>query len=141
MIRRADQRKFALIGNGENNPLIVVLQHVGAVMLIEPRHHDVRPLHQPHLGLRRTTHDIAEHLPHPRPSCVDQHFRLDGLLTLRALDIDMPQRAHAPRASNTRPRQDRRTPVGCIARIQHHQPRVIDSAIRILKAARREARL
>ncbi len=46
----ADQREIVLVGNDEDNPAVAVLEHVGAVVGIEFRHHDVGALHQPHFG-------------------------------------------------------------------------------------------
>ena len=49
-IRGADQRECAAIGNDKDDAPVGVLKHVGAVVVVELGHDDVRALHQAHLG-------------------------------------------------------------------------------------------
>ena len=48
-VRRADQSEIALIGNDEDDAAIGILKHIGAVVIVELAHHDMRALHQPDL--------------------------------------------------------------------------------------------
>ena len=42
----ADQREVALIGDGEENPLVGQLKEIGIVMVEQTRHDDVRSAHE-----------------------------------------------------------------------------------------------
>ena len=42
------RREVALVGDDEDDPLVGVLQDVGVLALVEPRHDDVAALDQPH---------------------------------------------------------------------------------------------
>ena len=48
----ADQREIVLVGNGENDAAVGVLEDVGAVVIVKFPHHDMAALHQPDLGPR-----------------------------------------------------------------------------------------
>src|SRR3546814_9222996 len=47
LLRSADQCKAVLMGNGEYDPAIRLLQDISMVAVIEPRHDDMATLYQP----------------------------------------------------------------------------------------------
>jgi len=49
----ADQRMSALVRQGEHDAAVGVLEHVGAAMIEQLRHHDVRALDKAHPPARR----------------------------------------------------------------------------------------
>ena len=134
LIGGADQREVMLIRNRETDAAIGVLEDVAAIMRIEPRHHDVAALHQPDAPrLRcsrprraaRASHTDRRHSPAraPRP------WRA-------ALQRQVPHTIRVPGADAARARADVGTARRGIARVKHHEPRVIHPAVGILEAAR-----
>ena len=53
LIGRADQGEILLVGDGEEDAAVGVLEEIAALVIVELGHHDVRALHQPHFGGRR----------------------------------------------------------------------------------------
>ena len=132
----ADQREIVLVGNHKDDAAVAVLKHVGAVMRIEFRHHDMGALHQPHLGLGVDAGAGRQHLLDPRSAGIDQRAGLNGaaLAAGGVFDGDLPDSIAGADFDGARTGTDFGAAVGRVARGEDHQPRVIDKAIRIFKA-------
>ena len=115
-------------------------------MVIELGHHDVRALHQPHLGARVDADARRQHLLDPGAAGVDQHARLDRVARAvgGVLDRHMPDAVDLPGLDRAGAGANLGAAVGSIARGQRDEPRVVDEAIGIFKAlavAARDQRL
>ena len=49
----ADLGEVALIGDREDDAAVGLLEHIGVIALVQPRHDDVAALDQPHAALAR----------------------------------------------------------------------------------------
>ena len=105
-------------------------------MIIQPRHHDVRSLHQADVGFRIDADLCGQHLVHPRARSIDQHARDDGVALAghHVFDRELPAPATLPRLDGAHPRVDLGAATSRVARIQDHEAGVIDLAIRIFEA-------
>ena len=132
----ADQREIILIGNDEDDAAVGVLEHVGAVVLVELAHHDVRALHQPHLGARVDAGAGAQHVLDPGPAGIDQHAGADGLALLAdgVFGRDLPDAVDLPDLDRAGAGADIGAAIGGIAGVQRDEARVVDKAVGIFKA-------
>ena len=73
----ADLGEIALVWDREDDPAIGLLEDIGVVAVIEPRHDDVAALHETNVAPRRDA-ELAEHLVDPGASGVDDRARGDG---------------------------------------------------------------
>jgi len=121
------------IRDGETDAAVRVLEDIAAVMCIEPRQHDVAALHQPDSPRRRLAHHVVQNAGHGRPGGIHQDARCFLSATFQR---EMPHAGHMPGAKASRARADVRSTRGGVARVQHHQTRVIHPTIGILEAAR-----
>ncbi len=71
----ADQGEVLLVGNGEQDAAVGVLEDVGVVALEGLAHNDVRAAHQSQLGGLVGAHDLRIHLRGPWTGGVDQRPR------------------------------------------------------------------
>src|SRR3569832_2588982 len=135
LIGGADQREVILIGNDEDDAAVAVLEHVGAVVIVELAHHDVRSLHEPHFRPRVDARSRRQHLFAPWAAGVDQHARADH----RALAASSILRRHFPDAvdlayfGRAGAGVDFSTAIGGIARGEYDEARVVDEAIRVFE--------
>src|SRR3546814_51631 len=72
LLRSADQCKAVLMGNGEYDPAIRLLQDISMVAVIEPRHDDMATLYQPDACLAASP-DARQRFSHPRPCRIGKH--------------------------------------------------------------------
>ena len=105
-------------------------------MGVEFAHHDVRALHQPHLGARVDAGARRQHLLDPGAAGIDQRAGVDGgaLAADGILDRDLPDAVDLPDLDRAGAGADLGAAIGRIARGQHHQARVVDEAVGIFEA-------
>ena len=133
----ADQREVALVGDGEDDALVGVLEDVGVVVLEQPRHDDVAALDQAQRlaargCVRCSPRNCAAHGP---AALTSARAATLALPPSRAFAARTCQRSAPRRASTQRVRgQDRRAALGGVDRVEHHQPRVVDPAVGIDEA-------
>ncbi len=133
----ADQRMGALVRDREHDAAVGVLKHVGVVVSEQLRHHDVGALDEAHTLARRDRRTrlgpkaCCEHLLHPGACRIDERASRHRLApaTRHVFDDEFPiavapRRRHGPGA-----RADGCATRGRIARIEHHEPRIVDPAI------------
>jgi len=103
-------------------------------MVEQLRHDDMRPAHQPHPVIGRGR-GAVQHVEHRRPGSVDQTAPGEAIgapaFTRR---LDHPQAVLDAHQVGVHPRADPRPPVGRVARVEQHQPRIVDPAVRIFEA-------
>ena len=137
-IGRADQREFVLVRDREDDAPVGVLEDIGEAMREEPRHDDVAALDQPYRcapcasgeassqEARRPTGPVALTTARARR----RRARRRGRAAWRARRSVGALDALAARA-----RQHPGAVLGGIERVQHHEARVVDPAVRIDEAA------
>ena len=135
-IGRSDQRKVIFIGNGEDDAAVAVLENETAVMVEETLHHDVAALHQTHVRGAIGPDDPGQHLRNPRPPGVHQHpcRRHPFLATDLIPQGHGPVIAFAARRNAFRSGEDFGTASRCINGVENNKTRIVDPAIRVLKA-------
>ena len=133
LIGGADQREVVLIRNRETHAAVGVLEDIAAIVRIEPRHDDVAALYQPDAPRLRCTDHIVKHACHIRTAGIHQHARFGRG---SALQRQVPRTIRVPGADAASARANVCTTRRCIACVQHHEPRVINPAVRILEPAR-----
>ncbi len=67
----ADQGEVILVGNGENDPAVAILENIAAVMAVEPPHHNMAALDQADMVARRFVRNAIENLIDPGPGGID----------------------------------------------------------------------
>ena len=138
LVGGADQRVVALVGNGEADAAIGVLEEVGAVVVEQAVDDDVAALDQAHLHRRWQLRYIGDHVPDPRAAGVDEAARGHGFVVggiAGVVQREPPEVAVAFRGEAARARSDLGATVGGVAGVQHHQAGIIDGAIGILEGA------
>ena len=141
-VRRADQREVVLVGDGEDDAAVLILEDVGLAVVEQPAHDDVAALHEPHArgGVRR---DAARHHGgHERTAGIDEGARLCGLPAARdrVAQLDQPSVADPARRGDLGTHADIGPARGGVHGVEHHEARVVHPAVGVLEAAR-EARL
>src|SRR3546814_19430057 len=68
----AEQCKAVLMGNGEYDPAIRLLQDISMLAVIEPKHDDMATLYQPDACLAASP-DARQRFSHPRPCRIGKH--------------------------------------------------------------------
>ena len=123
----ADQREVVLVGDGEEDAAVGVLEDVAAVVLVQPRHDDVAAL-APAAPLARGCRRSAsgQHLADPGPGGIDQRAG-------RGPRARAPCRVAAASAASRRPRA--RPPTQRGARARSSAPR--SAASRAFSTTRR----
>src|SRR5205823_3323700 len=104
----------------------------GVLTVIKARQHDMAALHEAHRVAARLAQAFVEHLLYPRPGRVDEGARVD-FLAVR--EPGAPCSAVAARRDAFGAHDDARAPASRVERICDHEPRIVDPAIRIDKAA------
>jgi hypothetical protein len=97
------------------------------------RHNDMRALDEANLPPDPSPEERGK-LGNPRSGGIHQGIRMDRLTPLAVLDGDVPAAGAARSRDRLGPRTNGRSMLGGIAGIEHHEPRVVDPAIGILKA-------
>ena len=133
-IRSADQGEVALIGNGENDAAVAVLENESPVVRKKPPDDHVTALDQPYasdlVGPGQT-----EHLSHPGTGGVDQVVRRDparlslGVHKGRGPGLWVPLQGCDLGAG-----ENLGAAFGRVQRIQDHKASVIDPGVGIFKA-------
>ncbi len=141
-VRGSDQREIALIGNGEDDAVIRVLEEIGARVGKLLAHDDMAALNEPDIVHVVAAEDAGKHLVHPGAGGIHQHTRLvrgraSGFFVQR---LDEPQLAFAPCGNDPRAVHDRRAAIGRIARVEDHETGIIHPAVGIFES-RGESRL
>ena len=132
LVGGADQVEILLIGDGENDPPVAALKEIAAVVIVKLRHHDMTAAHQPHPLGRGDMGDIADHILDPGTAGIDKRAGLPDPGAVRSFACDLPELALPLGMGDAGPGQDARAPRLGIAGAQHHQPRILHPAIRIL---------
>ncbi len=127
-VGRADQGEIALIGDREENPAIGELEEIGVRVVEQLADHDVRTAHQPHAIFRRLAQQAID-LEHRRPGGVDEGAGRE----LAGRRLQLPPAFDPARSGQRRARADFGAMCHGIKRIEHHQPGIIDPAVRILE--------
>ncbi|PMQ07677.1 hypothetical protein JaAD80_27920 [Janthinobacterium sp. AD80] len=134
LVRGADQGKVVLVGDGEDDALVGILENVGMRMLEQARHDDVAALDQAQ-ALRLAAAGRAGKLRRPRSCRVDDGACAQGLaLAILGLQGGLPGAAIAARIDAGRAREDVRAVFLRVERVQHHQAGVVDPAVGIHEA-------
>ena len=134
----ADQRVIALVGNGEADAAIGILEDVGAVVFVKAVDDDVTAFDEADLGRRVQPDDAGDDIAYPRAAGVDQRASVDGFVARRRAGILKRQPPAVPfpaRGDAARPRPDVGAAVGGVACAEDDEPRVIDPAVGIFEAA------
>ncbi len=128
----ADQRELALERDREHDPLVGILEDVRVRMLEQLPHDDVASLDQPQRAHLRPAGGFAQEARRPRPGGVDQTSRpRRPRLAVGVDELGPPQVAVAADCRAARASEDGRAALVRIERVEHHQPRVVDPAVRI----------
>ena len=115
----ADQREIALIGAGEDQPLVAVLEHIDAVRIEESGHHDLADLHR--RGLRhRLAQDGLSDEPGPGAGGVGERPRGEDL-AMAAVDHREPPDLATIGADAARAGADHSAALGRVDGVEHHQ--------------------
>ncbi len=134
-IGRTDQCEITFIGNGEDHPVIGILEYICAVMVKNFRHYDVAALDQPDFRLRCRFDAVAYNTADPGAGGVDQHAGLDGLpVAGRAGAIDPPCSIATHRRRYFRANVNIGAQPGGIHGVEHDQPGIIDTAVGIFES-------
>ena len=138
-VGRPDQREVLFVGDRKDDPPVGALKEIAAVVVVKPGHDDMAAAHQPHALAGRDVGDLADHLFDPRAARVDQRPRAVDLpaacaAIARLLGRHLPQIARPHGIDDPRARQDPRASGLGVARVQHHQPRVLHPAVGIFPA-------
>ena len=134
----ADQGKFALVGNGKDDTAVCTLKEIAFVMIKQTARDDMTALDQTHPFGRLDVQRIIDNIRNPRACRIDQHPRGYRLAHtgFSIFNVDMPNIGNATRLDHLGTHHYLRSTLLRIPRIQHHQPRIIDPAVRIFKCAR-----
>ena len=134
-VGRADQRELSLIGNGEDDALVRVLEEIGPGIVELLANDDVTALHQPDMTCLVATDGCAQHPVDPRPRRIDEHAGTvnRSLAGEAVLQRDFPDPVHNPRGGDLMARKDQRTACLGIGRVEHDETRIIDPAIGIFE--------
>ena len=127
----ADQREVAFVGAGENQPPVIILEHIDVVGIEQPPDHDLADLDRGNPGRGHPQHGFRDRRG-PGTRCVDQRARRDDL-TVPAVDHRQPPDVEPVSADAARAGADVGTPLGRVDRIEHHQPGIVRHAVGILK--------
>src|SRR5262249_4123025 len=132
----ADQREVALIGNGEDDAAIGVLQDVGLRSVEEAAHANVAALDQPQPLARLQAEGRVEEAGDPGPSRIDEAAgaHAPALAAGPVLDRRVPQFPRPPRAGAAGAREDAGAALAGVEGVQHDQARIVDPAIGIAEA-------
>ena len=132
----AQQRVILLVGDREQHAAVSGLEHVGVRVVEELGHHDVAALDEPDRVLRPGAACERAHLTDPWAAGVDDTPRRDGGALARLLihKNRRPARAIRRKRDACGAGADLRSPGMGIAGIQHHQPRILHPAVRVLEA-------
>ncbi len=131
MAHGADQREIALIGAGENQPPVGVLEHIDVVAIEQPPDHDLAHLHQAKLGHWLPQYGFGNGRG-PGPGRIDERARRDHL-AMAAIDRHQPPDLAAFGAGAARAGADHGAPRRGIDGAQHHQPGIVDDAVGIFE--------
>ncbi len=129
----ADLREFALIGYGEDDAPVGLLQDIGMIAVEQARHDDMAPLDQPHTGARVHTKP-AEQFGDPGAGGIHHRPRANAAPVRQR---GLPCAALAPGREQRGAGGDLRAVRRSIERVEQRQPRIVDPRIRIDKAAAR----
>ncbi len=136
-VRRADDRELIHPRDNKHNTFIFVLQNVGLLLGMYPRHHDVAALNQADTVRRAQMHPFVEELFDPWTGGIDQTARLPGKL-LAAINIF---RFHHPQAILSFCRDGASAGAYFAAfaddhlRVGQHQAGIVDPAVGIFETA------
>ncbi|MDF9862658.1 hypothetical protein M2437_001640 [Methylorubrum pseudosasae] len=137
-IRGADQGEVALVGNGEDDAPVGLLQDVGLIALIESPNDDVAPLDEAHLRPGFDGERSQQGFADPRSGGVDDDPCPHALPPppVGIVEGDGPGAFVATGGFDGGPGADLRTALGGIERVQHDEAAVLDPAIGIGEAPR-----
>ena len=137
-VGRADQREIVEIGNHEHDAPVRVLQRIGVVALVQPRHDDVAALHEAQRPCAGPTEPAREHFADPRACRVDDGARDDRVgmrIGIRFVaDLRVPCLAVARRAHEAMADANVGAALGRVFRVQDDEAAVVGRAIRIGEA-------
>ena len=134
----ADQGEVLLVGNGEQDAAVGVLEDVGVIALEGLAHDDVRAAHQPQLGGLVGAHDLRVDLRGPGAGGVDQRPRPDlGFSAVFGLQGQGPVAGVVAAAGlgDGGAGAHGGAPGFGVHGVEHHQPRVLHPAVGIEETA------
>ena len=132
-VRGADEGLVTFISDGEHDPPVGLLQHIGLVMVEQSGHDDVTALDQPHATARIGTGQ-RQRFGNPRAGGIDEVARF---YRAPVGQVGTPDIAFAPRRHQSRLRHYFRAVPRGIDGIEDNQPRIVDPRVRIDKALAR----
>jgi hypothetical protein len=137
LVGGADQREIALVGNGEHDAPVAVLEDVGPVVPVEARHHDMASPDEAHARRRVPAGDLREDPCDPGARRIDESARpcVPHGAVIRA-GVEMPEVADPSRRGHAGPGPDVGATLGRVLRVQDHQAGILDPAIGIFEPAR-----
>ena len=75
-ISGADQGKVGLVGDGKNDPPVLALEKIGAVVVKQAGHYDVAAAHQPDAFICLVIKNTIQQFLHPRTTSINQRTRI-----------------------------------------------------------------
>ena len=126
-----------LVGNGENDSAVGVLQDVGVLAVVEPWHHDVAALDEPDGFFVTHAEQVVQHAAGPGTGGVHERTRRDhGAGTVvQVFQFGVPEPALTPRFHHACARADGGAALGGVPGIQGNEPRIFHPGVGINKAA------
>ena len=134
-IRCADKREIRFIGDGKDDPAIGALKEIALVMVEQLFGYDMTAAHQTHPSRTVAFQRTAQHIPNPRSGRIHHHPGrvLRCLARGRVLGFYGPDSVGHIGRQHLFACRNPCAPLLSITRIQHHKPRILDPAIRILE--------
>jgi len=134
LVRGSDQCVITLVGNGENDAAVPVLEYIAVLTLIFALHHDMTALDQPQFRCVVAAIVQGGDGVNPGTGRVDQHPCPLGPRIAIVPEQQVPVIGPAVQSDAFRARPDLGAPACCVARSERNQPGILDPAIGIGKA-------
>src|SRR6185436_18446143 len=126
-----DQREAVLVGNHEDDAVVVVLQDEGVAPFVQARQHDVTSLDQANRVARSFAQALVQRLLDPRTRGIDDRARAHAF---PAGKLRGPLPAVAPGGKALPADQYARAAARRVERVHHDQSRIIHAAIGVDEA-------
>ena len=133
----ADQGEIPLIGKGEKNPAVGVLEDIGPVVIEEAGQDDMAAPDEAGLAGFRAVEAVADHFSDPGAGCVDQDPRggLIGAAAAKVTELQLPVIAGRGGGHQFGARVDAGSAPGGVQGVEDHEPGVVHPAIGVFVAA------
>jgi hypothetical protein len=139
-VRGADQRVVRLVGNGEDDPAIAILEDVAPAVIEQLANHDVTASHQPDVVCIIVAEDLLQDFVYPGPGRVDDQAcgQAGAHAACSVLHLDVPVAALSPRRHDPGARPDIRPAICRIAGIEDDKPGILHPAVGIFERPREQ---